>query len=166
MRMTLTHAVLLVLAVAGCSRVAPPEPLPPSPTSFDIGATNELVQAADLPTAPATRQVRADFNLDSLPDIAVAEKDAQGRSIVTVYLRRAATRDLREEYVRAGGIHQSGDYTISALMSSSGPGYTDLITMFNYADGSKEMVHFRSHGPTFEEVERQSTPPPAPTPKP
>lgn len=166
MRKTLTHAVLLVLACAGCSRVAPPEMPPPNPTTFDISATNEVVQAADLPSAPATRQVRADFNLDSLPDMAIAEKDAQGRSVVNVYLRRPATRDLREEYVRAGGIVQSGEYTISALMSSSGPGYTDLITIFNYEDGSKQMVHFRSHGPTFEEVERQRTAPPAPDRKP
>lgn len=153
-------SALIALLIPACSRVPPPRP--PNPTVFSIAETNVVVAAESIPIAPQTRIVRADFNMDGREDMAVEERDAEGRGVVGIYLRRAET--LREEYYRAGGIHQSGIYRITALMSTREAQHTELVAMFAFEDGSRDLVQFRSNGAQFEEVSRRHTPAPGSPP--
>ena len=151
------------LVAAGCGREAP-QPPPPAPeanpTHFAMTPVNTAValpRAATDGTAPVTR---GDFNNDQLEDVAVAEQDEQGQNVVNIYLARENLQK-QLEYFKAAGIRQTGDYTVSALMSGGTPGQIELITIFKYADGHKEMVHYRSRGDAFEEIMRKTL---APTP--
>jgi hypothetical protein len=145
-----------VVAGAGCSRgnrESTPETT--GPQTFSIAETNFVVEASELPSATGQQMVRADFNFDKLEDVAITEEDESGQSVVSIYLRKQSD-ELRELYYRAGGIHLVGDYKVSALMSAGGKDYTDLLVMFNFPDGRKEMVHFRSSGTEFTEVLRKT----------
>ncbi len=152
--------VLLAGVLGGCSKAPPPPPPSDHPTTFAITATNIVIPATELRPEPSTRIVRADFNLDQLEDMAIEEMDSEGRAVVNIYLRRRSTDLLQEEYYKAGGIHQSGDYLITALMSSRDKDHVDLIVIFTYQNGSKDMVQFRSFGTHFEEIMRKHTPAP------
>jgi hypothetical protein len=141
----------VVVAAVGCSKQPPPPP--EQPKTFDITETRTVVAEDSIPQAPASRIVRADFNMDNLEDIALAE-DAGERSMITIYLRKPGS-DLEAQYFKAGGIDQTGPYSVSALMSRKLTEHTDLIAIFNYPDGRKQMVHYRSDGRQFQEILRE-----------
>lgn len=163
-------AFTLAAASLGCSRQKAPPPRPEpeaNPTVFPLAETNIVVAASALPDPRKSQIVRADFNFDKRDDIAISEQDAAGRSIVSIYLQMASDQVARR-YVRAGVIRQSGDYSISALMSAGGKDRSDLLVVFHFADGRKELVHFRSDGKEFREVMRKAlstTPAPTAPPK-
>ena len=140
--------VMGALLLAGCSKSPPVQE---EPGVFSIAATDEIVQEEELPAAPESKIVRADFNLDSLEDLAIAEED----NTIAIYLRKPGD-GVKAEYYRAGGIRQAGEYTISALMSRKGPKGTDLVVIFNFVDGRKEMVQFQSEGTQFREIRRDN----------
>ncbi|MDA0577502.1 MAG: hypothetical protein O3B24_05325 [Verrucomicrobia bacterium] len=154
-------AAMLLVAFSACFRKPPESPPPPRPpplphpTAFSFTDTNQVVAASEIPSEGRQPLVRADFNFDRLTDVAVAETNESGQSVVTIYLRRRSGL-LDERYVKAGGILQSGDYTISGLMTSGNGEHTDLVVIFAFMDGHKELVHFRSDGSEFKEVLRQS----------
>ncbi|MCE9615019.1 MAG: hypothetical protein K8T26_12135 [Lentisphaerae bacterium] len=165
-----THVfwLLALLIMAACSRAPQPEPPPPppapetTPTTFTITATNEVVASEALPTTGQSQLVRADFNADKLDDVAISEQDTDGQNVVSIYLQKRDD-DPRQLFYRAGGIRQTGEYTISALMSSAQEGHADLLVIFKFGDGRKELVHFRSSGTAFTEIMRKPIASVAPT---
>ena len=149
---------LLLAVSSGCSKkkeVPPPPPVSEEPV-FPMKQPFEAVETIPLEKlniSDHTKVVRADFNMDKLEDIALIEEDKTGQSSLSIYLRKK-TGGLRELYYKAVGIQQDGDYTITALMSRRGEEGTDLIVIINYPDNRKEMVHYRSDGKAFHEVDR------------
>jgi hypothetical protein len=149
----------LVLCSIGCSKNEPVdvEEVAPVidavPETFSITSTNEVVQEIEIPEVSMQKRVEADFNQDSLEDIALVEEDASGNSSVSIYLR---TKDdsVKRSYYKAGGIRMTGDFKITALMSMAKREYTDLVVMQLFNDGRKERVFFRTQGTEFTEVER------------
>ena len=150
----LAAAAVVMAASVGCSKKKPEEVVKEDPKVFSIAATNTVVEEKEIRIARQDRIVRADFNMDNLEDIAVAHEDENGNSKISIYLRRRRG-DMKAEFFSAGGIQPGGEYRISALMSRKGPEYSDLMVIFAYPDGSKEMVHYRSKGDEFREVLRQ-----------
>lgn len=154
----LAGLTFLILLAVGCSKSKDADMLDMAdqPQNFSIAETNTVVAEADIPQVPQTRIVRADFNMDSLEDIAVAEDDDTDpdRQSITIYLRTLGD-DMETKYYRAGGIQQAGKYAITALMSRKDVGYTDLLVIFTFQNGRKQMVHFRSDGKMFTEILRE-----------
>ncbi|MDA1043755.1 MAG: hypothetical protein O3C57_00880 [Verrucomicrobia bacterium] len=151
-----------VLAASGCSKkdapeAAAPEPAPTqaatAPKAFSITATDVVVEEEELPEVSMQKRVLADFNQDDLDDIALVEQNGTGKSTVSIYLQK---RDdsLTRKYYKAGGISMNGEFNVTALMSKSGKDFTDLIVIQQYSPENKEMVHFRTRGTDFKEVER------------
>lgn len=146
----------LVLIGSSCRRKRAAAPAPePQQAEHSIAARDVVMTEAQINIQPQSAVVRADFNRDSLEDIAVAETDDAGKEVIGIYLRKPGSDDIVREYFRAGGIHQNGEYKISALMSARRDGHTDLLAIFRFTDGRKEMVHFRSEGDTVREVARE-----------
>ena len=153
-----------VAAILGCSK-APPAPTPPpappalpakaeepkpaATGAISLTATNEVVREDKMPTAPASRVVRADFNADNIEDIAIAD----GTNAIAIYVRKPG-EGLAAEYYKAGGIQESGGAAISGLMTRKTGEGTDLIVILNYADGRKEMAQYRSDGKQLREYRR------------
>ena len=161
-RMLLAVVLLLATVVGhGCSKAPPPSATPPAPpveaanpTTFSIAETNAIIAEAEIPVRPGEHAVRADFNLDKLEDIAISERDEAGHSVVSIFLRKPGD-NLHPLFVNAGRIRQRGDYSVSALMSTGTTNHTDLLILFLYPDGSKELVHYRSSGNAFTEILRR-----------
>jgi hypothetical protein len=62
---------------------------------------------------------------------------------------------MNKSFYKAGRIQETGDYTISALMTRKGEDHIDLLVMFNYITGSKELAYYRSDGKSFREIQRE-----------
>lgn len=149
--------LVLGIIVSGCSKKEAPEPaqseVDPTPEAFPITSTEVVIEENELPDVEMQKRVLADFNQDALDDIALVEESDTGESTVSIYLQRKGGSPARS-YYKAGGISMNGDFNVTALMSKSGKDYTDLIVIQQYTDSRKEMVHFRTHGTEFREVER------------
>ncbi|MDA0989788.1 MAG: hypothetical protein O3A51_03455 [Verrucomicrobia bacterium] len=162
-RTATTIVMVSLLSITGCSRIKDffeksESPPPAQQTTFVMHDMGESLTEDQLPSEASAYIVKQDFNLDALQDLAVAEKDETGRDVISVYLRRPGDA-LVATYYKAAGISQQGDYRVTALISAADPGYADLIVMLAYANGKKEMVHFRSEGEDFRELERKETSP-------
>jgi len=147
-------SVLLLPMFIGCSRQEQTESRVPDEEVYTITSTNKVVTEAEIPAVAQSRVVRADFNMDNLEDLAMAEEYEDGRSEISIYLQKRG-EDLRKAFFKAGGIRPKGEYKITALMSKKGSAYVDLLVIFTHPDNSKEMVHYRTEGRQFREILRK-----------
>jgi len=125
----------------------------------DATEGNTSVGTTLLPTSTHNpgdaHMIQADFNGDNLIDRAVAETDSLGRNRISIYLRRD-TKDPLRQYYKIGHIQNPGEFAASAIMSVQGNDGNYLIVILSHSDGTKEMVHYRSQGEIFVEVQRES----------
>lgn len=148
-------ALVLVLPVLmGCPRTKPAEVTVQEKEVFTITATNTVVAEEEIPIVSQSKMVRADFNMDNLEDMALAEEYDDGRSEISIYLQKRSD-NLAKAFFRAGGISPKGEYKITALMSKKGTDHIDLLVIFTYQDATKELVHYRTEGKEFREILRQ-----------
>lgn len=146
--------VLCICFFAGCSEKKEEPAAPPEPQVFEITSTEVVVEEKELPEVVGTKIVRADFNMDMLEDLALAEEDSEGQSAISIYIQKK-TEGMEKKFYKAGRISERGDYTISALMTRKADDHTDLIVMFKYPNGGKDMVYYRSDGTSFREIQRE-----------
>jgi len=146
--------VCLLLLVIGCSKKEQAVAPPPEEEVYAITATNTIVAEEEIPVVAQSRMVRADFNMDQLEDLALAEEYDDGKSEISIYLQKQG-ENLKKAFFKAGGIRPRGEYKITALMSKKGAEHIDLLVIFTYPDDDKEMVHYRSDGKAFREILRK-----------
>jgi len=145
----------LLVTATGCSKKEQVADEPEEAEVYTITATNTVVAEDEIPVVAQTRVVRADFNMDKLEDLAVAEEYEDGKSEISIYLQKR-DEDLKKAFFKAGGIRPKGEYKITALMSKKGAEHTDLLVIFSYLDNNnKQMVHYRSDGQAFREILRK-----------
>ncbi len=145
-------ALTAVVVLVGCGK----KERPVQPTEFQLDESGPVLTEEKLFEQQTKRQVVADFNNDNLQDYAIIEEDSSGVNQVSIYLQRES-RELAKQYLQAAGIYQLGEYKISAIMAKDSAGGTDLAMIYKYADGLRELVHYRIEGNKIEEVLR-STP--------
>ena len=109
--------------------------------------------APDGQPAAQAEIFRADFNGDSLIDLAVAEVDAWGKNRTSIYLCRDTT-DVHRQYEKIGHIEGDGQFDASAIMSVDGDAGRELVVILRKSDGGREIVRYRSQGDLFVEIER------------
>ena len=143
--------LILVCAIVGCAKKEPPKP--EQPTSFSLKESGPVVTEEKIFEQQGKRQVVGDFNQDRLPDYAIIEEDKSGVSQISIYLQRE-TREMAKTYLKAGGIHQVGDYRISAIMVKESEGGTDLVLIYRYPGDLRELVQYRIEGDSIQEILR------------
>ena len=154
---TLTVFATIVLSLSfmfGCAKQEEAEITAPEEKVFAITATNTVVVEEEIPVVAQSRMVRADFNMDNLEDLALAEEYDDGRSEISIYLQKKG-EDMEKAFFKAGGIRPKGEYKITALMSKKAAQHIDLLVIFTYPDDDKEMVHYRTEGKEFREILRK-----------
>ena len=146
-----------VIACVSCSKTEEPEPEPEpkEQTVFSFTDTNTIVKAQDIKPVSETSTVKADFNLDGGEDIAVVDKDEEGKEVVSLYIQTpvrdtAAAKALEDKsYFRAGAIVPPEGATIRGVMSRRRENYTDLLILYAYDYKDNETIHYRNDGTKF-----------------
>ena len=162
---SLTVLLLTAVLFSGCTKKAE-EKKEEGPKKISFTNKVEVVKAEEITIVAEDQRVKADFNLDGIPDLAVVDPEAGTDGEVSIYIRvpkeeeqvepgeedKAGTEELAQYYV-AGRITEFQDGTISGLASSRRKNFIDLIMLVTYADGrGSRMIHYQNDGTNFTEV--------------
>ena len=140
-----------VLCLCSCRADRKTEP-PEVPPAFSFAATNETVEAREIPMEKSSRFVTADFNMDGLQDLAIIETAEDGDRQVSLYIRKSVSNGEMKDlisYYKGGAIRLPTADNIIGIMSRRRERFTDLILLMARPGSTNEMIHFHNNGAQF-----------------